>query len=171
MKKIAFLILAILPFAASACNAGKNVSRDRMMSLVREYEGKEGFEVVTVGNLGMGLMKMAAGFALDDNDMEHRLIRETVSGISGLAVIDYGDSDTMAKERFNMKAEKILERAELLMAVNDAEDKVMIYGVMDEDGSIIRNFVLFSPGDALICLFGKIPMEPVMKIIEEEYDR
>ena len=88
-----------------------------------------------------------------------------------MAVIDYGNSDSTEKARFDNKAGKILEQAELLMAVNDEDDKVMIYGIMDEDGTIIRNFVLFSPGDALICLFGKIPMEPVMKIIEEEYDK
>ena len=54
------------------------------------------------------------------------------------------------------------------MEVKDESDTMQMYGIIDEDGESVRDFVLYTPADcALICIFGKVSMDAVAKIIKD----
>ena len=54
------------------------------------------------------------------------------------------------------------------MEVNDEEDRMQIFGLYDERTDAVRDFVLYTPSEcALICIFGKISMAAVEKIIRD----
>ena len=53
----------------------------------------------------------------------------------------------------------------MLMEVKDGSDIMRMYGVVDDRGDRVRNFVLFSPEDCtLICLFGTISLDSVLNM-------
>ena len=90
-----------------------------------------------------------------------------LNDIRRVAVVDYEDCGESVKNEFNSKLDRILAGAEILMEVKDSEDLVRIYGVVNEDASRVKDFVVHVPNDcALICMFGSIPMDAVAKIIE-----
>jgi hypothetical protein len=53
----------------------------------------------------------------------------------------------------------------MLMEVKDGSDIMRMYGVVDDRGDKVKDFVLFSPEDCtLICLFGSISLDSVMAV-------
>lgn len=143
--------------------------KDRISSIISEYRGSEGFEIVSVGSLGTSIMKKIAAFAaVTSNDEEAKTLVKTIKGIKKIAVIDYEDCKDSIKDGINRKMNKALSDSELLMEIKDNEDNMQMYGVTDENGSAVRDFIMFSPGDCtLICLFGSIPLDEVMKLASE----
>lgn len=146
----------------------KNTNSGAVTDLIREYNLTEGFETVSVGGLGLGLIKMIAKPSMDE---EERAALEIMDGLRRIVVLDYEDADSSQRESFTRKMTEILDRAEKIIEVKDEEDILNIYGTCADDGDSIDDLMIFSPGDcSLICLFGSISSQKVADLIEMAND-
>ena len=168
MKNI-FIIIVLsltLPMAGNANAQGKSVPGTQISLLINEYKGYEGFEAVKVGRLATGFIKsMISAGAMDSDDPEVKEIKKMVKGIKKLAVVEYSDCDPEVRQGFSNKVGRLLGGADMLMEVKDGSDVMRMYGVVDDKGGKVKDFVLFSPEDCtLICLFGSISLDSVMNM-------
>lgn len=146
----------------------KNTNSGAVTGLIREYNLTEGFETVSVGGLGLGLIKMIAKPSMDE---EERAALELMDELRRIVVLDYEDADPSKRESFTRRMTDILDRAEKIMEVKDEGDILNIYGTCADDGDSIDDLVIFSPGDcSLICLFGSISSQKVADLIEMAND-
>ena len=146
----------------------KNTNSGAVTGLIREYNLTEGFETVSVGGLGLGLIKMIAKPSMDE---EERAALEIMDGLRRIVVLDYEEADSSKRESFTRKMTDILDRAEKILEVKDEEDILNIYGTCADDGDSIDDLMIFSPGDcSLICLFGSISSQKVADLIEMAND-
>ena len=146
----------------------KNTNSGAVTDLIREYNLTEGFETVSVGGLGLGLIKMIAKPSMDE---EERAALEIMDGLRRIVVLDYEDADPSKRESFTRRMTDILDRAEKIMEVKDEGDILNIYGTCADDGDSIDDLMIFSPGDcSLICLFGSISSQKVADLIEMAND-
>ncbi len=168
MKKILIIIVLALtlPMAGNANAQGKSVPGTQISLLINEYKGYDGFEAVKVGRLATGFIKsMINSGAMESGDPEIQEIRRLVKGIKKLTVVDYSSCDLQVRQGFSQKMNRLLGGADMLMEVKDGSDVMRMYGVVDDKGGKVRNFVLFSPEDCtLICLFGTISMDSIMNM-------
>lgn len=159
------VVMLVLPVVACA-----QVSKSRVVNLVQAYRGCPGFEVVNVGPLGLSLMKALArvsGETEEDEDLA--LVLQAADGLRGVAIVDYSEASDRDKRKFSEKAAKLFMESEKLVEIKDEGERVLMYGTSDESGKVISDFVLFAPDEcALICLFGDIPVETVMKLAEQQ---
>jgi len=171
MKKfiIAFLLLS-LPLAVPAQTGEDTVPDKKLMALIREYGGKDGFEVIQVGSLGTSALKTVMKIsAKAENDEDVMKALSLMKDIKKMAVVDYEDCTTYVRNSFNSRLEKLLSPAGLLMEIKDGKDTIRMYGIMNEGNNSINDFVMFAPSDcALICLFGSIPVDAVTEIAGQE---
>ena len=145
-----------------------NVNSGAVTDLIREYNLTEGFETVSVGGLGLGLIKMIAKPSMDE---EERAALEIMDGLRRIVVLDYEEADSSKRESFTRKMTEILDRAEKIIEVKDEEDVLNIYGTCADGGDSIDDLMIFSPGDcSLICLFGSISSQKVADLIEMAND-
>lgn len=159
------VVMLVLPVVACA-----QVSKSRVVNLVQAYRGCPGFEVVNVGPLGLSLMKALArvsGETEEDEDLA--LVLQAADGLRGVAIVDYSEASDRDKRKFSEKAAKLFMESEKLVEIKDEGERVLMYGTSDKSGTVISDFVLFAPDEcALICLFGDIPIETVMKLAEQQ---
>lgn len=159
------VVMLVLPVVACA-----QVSKSRVVNLVQAYRGCPGFEVVNVGPLGLSLMKALArvsGETEEDEDLA--LVLQAADGLRGVAIVDYSEASDRDKRKFSEKAAKLFMESEKLVEIKDEGERVLMYRTSDESGKVISDFVLFAPDEcALICLFGDIPVETVMKLAEQQ---
>ena len=104
----AFTVGSALPGAAAADR--KKVNTGAVSGLVREYNVYPGFEVVSVGGLGLGLVRMIAKASAETE--EDRQVLEVLDGLRKVIVVEYEDADDDRRDSFNRKAESLLENAE-----------------------------------------------------------
>ena len=146
----------------------KNTNSGAVTDLIREYNLTEGFETVSVGGLGLGLIKMIAMPSMDE---EERAALEIMDGLRRIVVLDYEEADSSQRESFTRRMTDILDRSEKIMEVKDEGDILNIYGTCADDGDSIDDLMIFSPGDcSLICLFGSISSQKVADLIEMAND-
>ena len=169
MKKTFLTIaLVMLTVAAFAASPKRSVSQESLVSLVNEYSLYDGFEVIKVGSLGTaalrGVAKVAA--AADREDPEVRELVKMLNGIKKMAIVDYSECDDKARDKFDKKLERLLSSSDLLMEAKDEEDTVRIYGLVSDDASTVKDFVMYVPSEsALICLFGSISLDSLSKFM------
>ena len=169
MKKcLLFLMLLVSPLVLTAGNSSKAAKADRIVRLVNEYRGYDGFEVVRLGALPTSLLKGVAKIAMSaDDDPEVREMYKLIKGIRKLTVVEFEECDSSVSASFCRKMDRILDGVDLLMEVKDGGDHFSMYGVVSGDGAEVRDFILYSPEDCvLICLFGTISMDNVYKMME-----
>lgn len=167
MKKIVLLLtLCSLALVASAGNGTKSIRKQHLNALITEYKHHDGFEVVRLGTLETALLKPIIRLAAKDADNDDaRKVLKLIRKIRRVAVVDYSDCDEKVREKFSRRASGLLGGVDLLMEVKDGEDILKMYGVTEEEGSTLRDFVLFAPGDcALICLSGSLPMDMIAEL-------
>lgn len=169
MKKTFLAIaLVLLTVTALADSPKKSVRQESLISLINEYSFHDGFEVVRVGSLGTAAIKGAAKIAAlaDKDDPDIREMVKILNGVKKLAVVEYEECDDKVRDKFNRKLERLLESSDLLMEAKDDEDILRMYGVVTEDSSTVKDFVLYVPSDcALICLFGSISLDSLSKFM------
>lgn len=142
----------------------RNVNSGAVTGLIKEYNLTEGFDVVSVGGLGLGLIRMIANASMDE---EERAALEIMDGLRRIVVLDYEEADSSQRESFTRRMIDILDGAEKIMEVKDEGDVLNIYGTCADDGDSIDDLIIFSPGDySLICLFGSISSQKVADLIE-----
>lgn len=171
MKRfIAIVLLAVLAagmgFQESKA-AGRKVNSGDMASLVREYNLYQGFDVVSVGGLGLGLVKMIAKASAENE--EDRMALEVIDGLRKIIVVDYEEAEQERKDSFSRKAARILKDAEKIVEVKEDGETVNVYGTASSDGDRLDDLIVFIPEECtLICLFGSISADKIADIVEME---
>ena len=175
MKRItAIIILLTAALLCSATNsragsADDGIRADRLTDLISEFSGKDGFEVVRIGRLGTSLMKrfIGLGARVEGDSEDAGAVRELLSGLKRLSVVEYGDCCEADREKFEHKLGRLLRDEDIIMEIKDGGDTCRIYGVVDDAADKLSNFVLYDPSDCtLICLFGTIPMSAVVSALD-----
>lgn len=167
MKRIiAMLMMAVIVTGYSedaAAKERKTRSRD-VVSLVQEYKKAEGFDVVSVGSLGMGLVKIIANITADTP--EDKAALSILNGLNKVVVVEYGAMDPGCRESFVTEVEALLKNAEIILEAKDEGDIVRIYGTASDDGKKISDLMVFTPEDnTLICLLGSISAEKIGELM------
>lgn len=149
MKKV--IIALIIALTAGMDMLAGNPAR--INQLVRQYKGQDGFEVVSIGPVGMKLLKGAVHLSGDLDD-EDRAALKSFSGVEKLVIVDYEEANASVKAQFNKKVEKILNGMELLLEARDNGETVRIYG-QEKDGRL-KDCILYSSDGDLLYMKGSI---------------
>jgi len=152
MKK-AFLTILITFTTALAAWAGVPVKLER---LIQQYKGQDGFDVVSVGPVGLTLLRGAASLS-GELDREERAALKSFRGIRKLVVVDYEDCDPAVRTRFDEQVKHILSGMTLILEAKDSSDAVRIYGT--ENGDAVQDCILYDSDGSLIFFRGRIDME------------
>lgn len=159
MKKTVITIL-LLTTTLLAAWAGKPEKLER---LARQYKGEEGFEMVSIGKLGIRLFHGVAS-AAGDLDAEEREALKVFKGLNRLIIIDFDDISQARKAAFTAKVEKILEGMDLILEAKDEDEAIRIYGV--DDGQFIRDCILYSSDGTLIVTKGRFNLDSIGKLTQ-----
>ena len=162
-KKIVLLVIAILTVCGSMNAIGKNT---RLQALVNSYKGREGIEVLNIRRPMLNLLKIAAFYS--DGDEDAKAVKEMLKGIKRITIVDYDDAEPQVKSEFSRKVSKILSNEDLLMEAKDDGDHVKIFGILSEDGSILKDFILHNEEDgSLISVIGKIRLDQIDLLMKQ----
>lgn len=163
MKKKLLLTCLLATAFCTAALAG-NLSKTKLISFITECQRYEGVEVVQLGRLATGALKATVRVtAGDDPDVREAL--RLISGIKRISVLEYGDCDPAVRSRITRKLDHILNDSELLMETRDGNERMQIYGVVDDATGRVGDFVMHTPSSSsLICIFGSISIEQFAKI-------
>ena len=151
----------VLSLGANAWAGGQNA---KLRSLVSTYKGTEGFEIVDLGGIGLGLLKAAARSAAESQ--EDREALKLFSGIKRLTVVDFSDAAPEARDKFLRKANKILKGGEMLMEAKDEGETVRIYGTSSSGGDLLEDIAILAE-DALIFVRGTVRMDQVGELMKQ----
>lgn len=167
IKNKILAVLSVLLIFGPLCSAQ---SRDaQLTSLIKSYKKSSGFEVVDLHGPLMSLARIV--IKANVQDREDREMLNALKGAKRLTVVDYEDSPEKVKAKFNAELERILKDEDLLMEAIDGKDKVRIYGVVSEDGSTIKDFIIHEQsGGALIRCSGKFNLDEIVRIINDSDD-
>ncbi len=170
MKKWISTVLLVIFTAGlglpEAMAAGrKKVNSGTVADLVREYNLYPGFDVVSVGGLGLGLVRMIAKASAETP--EERAVMGVLDGLRKVIVVEYEEAECSRKDSFNRKVSVLLDDAEKMVEVKDDGETVNIYGTSSSDGEYIDDLIVFIPEDCtLVCLFGRVSAEKVADILQ-----
>lgn len=174
MKKLFIMILfALMPVIWCTAANGQQKREQKavdsgLVSLINEFSSSEGFDVVKVSGLGASMLKTLVKKSMDRNDPEERAIRDIISSINRIYIVDYDDCNVNVKDKFNRKVSRYLGDENILMSVKGDGQTTNIYSVVSEDGSTMKNFILHScDSNALVCLFGTLSMDSVSKLMND----
>ncbi len=153
---------------ATAATFGNKASKNKIGSFIADCRHYEGAEVVHLGtfatSLGKGILKIVS---IDDPDA--REVLKMIKDVRSLYVLSYEDCSNGVKEKVNSRLEKLLEGSQMLLEAKDGDDKMKIYGVVDEKGEKVSDFILHTPSEcAVICILGSISTETIAKLALDE---
>ena len=161
MKKILITLMMLLSLGTAALAGDPHT---QLRNLVSSYKGTQGFDVVDVGSLGLGLLKAAAKTAAETP--EDREALKLFDGLKRLTIVDFSEATPETKEKFLRKANRILNEGELLMEAKDEGETVRIFGTSSKDGNVLQDIALLA-GDALIFVRGTIRSDQIEALIEQ----
>ena len=166
MKKIIFVMMMLAGVAsgAKASDRGKTSTRE-VISLVRNYDHHEGFEIVSVGKLGIGLARIIANANADEDE---KAALGILKDINKVVVVSYDEADQTKRQAFNSGMGKIMDKAEKILEVKEEGETVNIYGTSVNGGESIDDLMIFIPEDCtLVCILGSISAERIADLIEK----
>ena len=161
MKKILLTLMLLLSLGTVALAGEPN---RQLRDLVSDYRTTEGFDVVDVGGLGLGLLKAAAKTAAETP--EDREALKLFNGLKRLTIVDFSDAAPEIKEKFLRKAKRILAEGELLLEAKDDDETVRIYGTTSADGTLLKDIALLA-GEALIFIRGSISTDQIDNLMKQ----
>ena len=167
MKKYILLVVTLLFIGVgmNQANASKSDNGRRIALLVNEYSYMEDFEVVTLGRLGLGLVKVAIRKSGDEDAMA---LVHAMKDIKRITIADYGDCARDVKVEFTSRLAELLDKDQLLIEAKDSGNLLQIFGVPSDDGSRVTDLILNAPDEGtLICIQGTIPMNKVVEIVNQ----
>ena len=167
MKRIIFVMLMIAASLTGTEVSGKGrVDSGAVLGLVRTYNPEPGFEVISVGRLGLGLAKLVmSAEALDE---EERATLELLRDINKVVVVNYDGVDSTKRKAFSTNLVQILDKAEKILEVKEEGEAVNIYGTSVNGGESIDDLMIFIPEDCtLVCILGSISAERIADLIEK----
>ena len=162
MKKILLFLLLLGPITATAASPDGRIPKTQITSFISEYSHCEGVDVVRLGRLATGAVKGVVRVAsIGDPDAREAL--------SLMKVFDYASCTPALRDRIGRRLNRIFRNTELLMEVNDEEDRMQIFGLYDERTDAVRDFVLYTPSEcALICIFGSVSMDTISRMMDND---
>lgn len=155
MKKT-LLTFTILLISATLSWAGGPA---KVQSLIKQYRDKDGFETVSIGPMGMLLVKTVTKLSADIDQEDLEILR-SFDSIRRLTVLDFSDADTTVRKHFTDKLDKVLRKMDLILEAKNDGEGLSIYGV--DDGKKVRDCILYSPDGTLICVRGSIELDKLM---------
>ncbi len=157
MKKTLIIISLVICTVCSACA----VSPARVSALAREYNGKEGFEVVSMGRFLISAIGVAARAEADPEDVA---ALKAFKGIKHLTIVDFEDASAADKSSFQTKLGDIFDKMDLILEAKEDGDDVKIFG--KADGEKLRDIIIYCKDEALICVNGSIDMDKIGALID-----
>lgn len=172
MKRIITLI-AIATISIAGFSKEHLVSRADLMTIINDYRGSQGIDIVNVGAIGTTALKGIIKASLrTEADKDADDIIKMMKGINRITIVDFGDCSKQVKDEMNLRIGKTLGHSDLLIEARDnGEDSgsMKMYGVVNDNASTIKDFVLYDEqGCALICIFGTISMDAVARLAAED---
>lgn len=163
MKRILFIV-SILGMLLTGTASGAGISKAKITAFLYECQQYEGVELVQMGRMATLALRGAIKLgSIDDPDAREAV--KLISGIKRISVLEYEDCEPEIREKITRKLDRMLKESDLLMETRDGNDRMQIYGVVDEKSGTVRDFVLHTPADySLVCIFGSIPIEKMAKI-------
>ena len=165
MKRITIIICTLF---LSVAMMAAGVRKSRINNIISEIKGYEGVELVRLGPLSTSALKAVARISAagDQNAIQALAM---LNGVRRFAILEYKGCSENTRSEITDKLDKALKGANLLLEAKDSDDVMRMYGVVDEIKGSISDFVLYAPGDcALICIFGKVPMSSIEKMLEQQ---
>lgn len=164
MKKLFLMLGIMMPMLATASTLGNRANKNNVGDFIRDCRNYEGAEVVHLGTfatkIGMGVLKIVS-----IDDPEAREMLKMLKDVKSLYIFNYEDCSNSVKAKVNSRLEKMLDGSQMLLEAKDGEDKMKIYGVVDEKGEKVRDFILHTPSEcAVICIMGSISTEAIAKL-------
>ena len=159
MKK-GILTLFLALFAVCGAWAG---APDKIGGIVKQYSGREGFEVRNLGRFLLGAFR-AAAFLDSDLDEEDRAALDAFSGIKRLVIVDFEEASEADKTSFRRKVEKVLDKMELIMETKDSGETIRIYGI--EEDNNLKDVILYGSDGTLLSVSGSIGLEHIGELME-----
>lgn len=168
MKRFLLILSVLLSFQACAGTTGKTVANPKMATVISECRQYDGVEAIRLGRFGTSALRSVIRVAgKGDSDIKDALC--LMKGIRGVSLMDYDDCSSEDKAEITRIIERALSDSEVLLEASDEGDKIKIYGKVDDNGDLVRDFVLYSSSDcALICINGAISMETVSRIASND---
>ena len=162
MKRIIFAVL-MLTFLMPSASAGERKFKTRdVIRLVNEFKSEEGFDVVSVGSFGLGLVKMVAKLEADDE--EDRQALKLLDNINKVVVVEYEEASDADRKAFDSSLGHILEN---VLEVKEDGENLNIYGTSADDGGSIDDLMIYVQEDCtLICILGSVSMEDIASLVE-----
>lgn len=166
MKRIILMVLLVAAAVVGASAGEKrNLSTDAVLQLVMDHRGKQGFETIYVGKMGLGLVRMVLSAEADDP--EEKAVLDMIKGLNKFVVVNYEDASQTARAAFAAKLNGLFGNMEKIIEVKDGEDEVNIYGTSVNGGESIDDIMIYIPSDCtLICVLGSISADRIADIIE-----
>ena len=161
MKKILITLVMLLSLGAAAWAGDQN---PQLRSLVSSYKGTEGFDIIDIGGIGLGLLKAAAKTAAETP--EDREAIKLMDGLKRLTIVDFSDASPQDREKFLRKANRILTQGEMLMEAKDGGETVRVYGTTTNGGNLLEDIALLGD-DALIFIRGSIRTDQVEALMKQ----
>ena len=147
---------------------GGNLKKTGILALISECRGCEGADVVQLGRLSTGAIKGALRVAAV-GDREMREVLKLARGLNSISIFDYDGCSDADKMYITGRLDALLSGSEVLMEAKDGSERLRIFGVVDDRTDNIRDIVLYAPAScSLICLFGSIPVDKAVHIIDND---
>ncbi len=168
MKKILCISLAVLGLlgagTAAFCAVKDDSHKTEVKKLVKEFDGKKGFESINLGSFAISLMKAAAD---DDTAQAARAMDE----LKGITIVDMEDCSFAVRAEFRKRFAAIMGEDGLLMSVKDDGEDVLFYGKTSADGKTVSDLIIYCPDDGeLICLWGSISTEGMSDLAKSQQE-
>ena len=169
MKKIIAMVMLVVMTAGTGiihASAQKGmIDSTAILKVVRKYQGEEGFETVTFGNLAVGLVKLVANAAAETP--EDKAALDIMDGINKFVAVEYYDAEASVKASFNKEISALLSGAEKIVEVKEDGDSVDIYGTLSKDGEKIRDIIIHVPEESsILCIFGTVDINDLGKVMK-----
>ena len=168
MKRFLLILGILMPMIMQGVTVRNTLTKSRLTSFISDCRGYEGAEVVQLGKLATSALKGAVRISgIGDPDVREAL--SFIKGIKSMSIFDYDNCSDADKAIITSRLDKILAGGDILMEAKDGTEKMRIYGVVDDKGDTVRDFILYAPNDcALICIFGSISTRQAVHIMDND---
>ena len=155
MKKIIFVTLCILITSFVSIAGNRKTDTKSIINTISNYKNVSGVEIVSVGKLGLGLVK------------EEKAVLALLNGVNKLVVVTYEDATEEKRNELNTQLSELFNNVEKVLEFKDEEETVNIYGTSSKNGKSINDLMIFIPKDfTLICALGSIKTEKIADLIK-----
>lgn len=164
------MCLAIAGISTSCSGRSNSAKADaQLRSIVRDFNRKDGVNVIYVNGLLTAIARSAAGVALlsDDLDSEARTAINACRDVRGIIVVDYEDASREDALAFRTKLDNYLKPELMLLECRDEEDNVRIWANSLNDDNVVDGLVIDVDGEALIYVKGSVKVNELTSLMAD----